>query len=62
MNHTQIPHLPIYEGDEDPIWHWFICETIWDVANIVDENKQLAQFIGALRKRALNWYMNFNEY
>ena len=26
-----------------------------------DEDRQMAQFTGALRKRALTWYMNFSE-
>ena len=34
---------------------------MWDVANITDENRQITQFAGALRKRALTWYMNFTE-
>ena len=61
MNHTYIPHIPIFEGDEDPRHYWFIHETIWDVANIADENKKISQFVGVLSKRALTWYMNFNE-
>ena len=27
----------------------------------MDEEKQIAQFAGALRKRVLAWYMNFTE-
>ena len=34
---------------------------MWDVADIMDENRQIAQFAGTLRKRALTWYMNFME-
>ena len=34
---------------------------MWDAANVMDENRQIAQFAGALRKRALTWYMNFTE-
>ena len=34
---------------------------MWDVADVTDEDKQIAQFTGALRKRALTWYMNFTE-
>ena len=34
---------------------------MWDTTDITDEDKQIAQFVGALRKRALTWYMNFIE-
>ena len=34
---------------------------MWDAANVTDEDKQIAQFAGALRKRALTWYMHFTE-
>ena len=34
---------------------------MWDAVDITDENRQIAQFAGALRKRALTWYMNFTE-
>jgi hypothetical protein len=34
-------HIPIYEGDEDPKRHWFICEKFWNVVDIVEEEKQM---------------------
>ena len=34
---------------------------MWDAADIIYGNRQIAQFAGALRKRALTWYMNFIE-
>ena len=34
---------------------------MWDVANVIDEDKQIVLFGGALRKRALTSYMNFTE-
>ena len=34
---------------------------MWDVADVIDDDKKNAQFAGALRKRALTWYMNFIE-
>ena len=54
-------HIPTYEGEEDPIQHWFICERMWDAANVTDDDKKIAQFVGALRKGALTLYMNFTE-
>ena len=34
---------------------------MWDAVDVMDEDKQITQFAGALRKRALTWYMNFTE-
>lgn len=53
--------IPIFEGDEDPRRHWFICETIWAVNDVDSEEKQMHQFVAGLRKRALTWYMNFTS-
>jgi hypothetical protein len=41
-------HIPIYEGEEDPKHHWFVCEKFWDAADITDEDKKMAQFRAAL--------------
>jgi predicted DNA-binding ribbon-helix-helix protein len=34
---------------------------MWDATYLTDEDKQIAQFASALRKRVLTWYMNFTE-
>ena len=34
---------------------------MWDAADVMDEDKQIAQFAGTLRKGVLTWYMNFTE-
>ena len=34
---------------------------MWDIADVTEDDKKIAQFVGALRKRALTWYMNFTE-
>jgi hypothetical protein len=41
-------HIPIYEGDEDPKRHWFVCEKLWDATDITNEDKKMAQFGAAL--------------
>ena len=61
MAHHHSVHIPIYEGEEDLRQHWFICERMWDAADVTDENRQIIQFASTLRKRALTWYMNFTE-
>ena len=61
MLHHHSVHIPIYEGEEDPGCHWFICERMWDATDVTDEDKQITQFAGTLRKIALTLYMNFME-
>ena len=51
MDYTHIPHISTFEGDKDQRHHWFICETIWDSANINDESKKITQFVRSLRKK-----------
>lgn len=46
-------HIPLYEGDEGPKKHWFVCEKFWTANDITDEDKQMAQFTATLQKRAL---------
>ena len=54
-------HIPLYEGDEDPGRHWFVCESTWEANQVTAKDRRMAQFTGALRKRALMWYMTFTE-
>ena len=54
-------HIPPFEGDEDPKHHWFVCESIWETNAITNEDHKMTQFVGALQKRALTWYMNYIE-
>ena len=53
MSYHHTIHILIYEGDEDTKHHCFICDTIWEVANISNEAKQMAQFVGGICKREL---------
>jgi hypothetical protein len=53
--------LPTFRGDgsEDPDQHWFLCEVVWSIKNVIDEVVKRAQFSTTLRDRALSWYMKF---
>jgi hypothetical protein len=51
-------HLPLYEGDEDPKDISSSVRNSWNVMDVTDEMKKW-QFVGALRKRSLTWFMNF---
>ena len=54
--------LPIFNrnGLEDPKQHWFICEFLWILRQIQDENVKKAHMITTLRGHALEWYMKFS--
>jgi len=58
MSHN---HISIYKGDEDCKRHWFVSEKFWDALDITDESKKMAQFVGALRKRDLTWFIFFTK-
>jgi hypothetical protein len=51
--------LPTFRGDgsEDLDQHWFICEVVWSIKNVIDEAVKRAQFSVTLRDHALSWYM-----
>jgi hypothetical protein len=53
--------LPTFRGDgsEDPDQHWFLCEALWIINNVIDEDVRRAQFSTTLRDHALRWYMKF---
>ena len=53
--------IPLYEDDEDPIRHRFICEPTQDANVVTSEDRQMTQFAGALRKWALTWYMTYTD-
>ena len=41
-------NIPLYEGDKDPRIHWFVCEKLWDAIDIIEKDKQMAQFRASL--------------
>jgi hypothetical protein len=53
--------LPTFKGDgsEDPNQHYLLCEAVWTIKNIIDEDVKRAQFSTTLRDHALSWYMKF---
>ena len=59
MGH-RLEHIPLYEGDEDSRRHWFVCDLTWEANQVTNEDRHMAQFIGALRRRKLTWYMTFS--
>ena len=55
--------LPTFKGigEEDPEQHWFLCEAIWTIKGIQDDNTKLVKLATTLRERALTWYMNYTS-
>ena len=45
------------EGSDDPENHLFICENIWEVKPIIDEDAKVAQLEITFRDYALDLYM-----
>ena len=54
-------HIPIYEGEEYPNHHCFVCKIFWDATDITDEDKKMEKFRVVLRHRALTWFMKYME-
>ena len=55
--------LPTFKGTgaEDPEQHWFLCEAMWTIKAIHDDNIKLVQLVTTLRERALTWYMKYTS-
>ena len=55
--------LPIFKGIrlQDPEQHWFLCEAIWHVKQVIDDDIKMAQLTTTFRDRALNWFMKYSN-
>ena len=55
--------LPTFKGTgaEYLEHHWFLCEAIWTIKQIQDDNTKLVQLATTLRERALTWYMKYTS-
>ena len=53
--------LPIFRGDgpKDPDQHWFLCEAVWSIKKVTNEDVKRNRFSTILRDRELSWYMKF---
>ena len=53
--------LPTFRGTgaEDLEQHWFLCEAVWTIKQIQDDNTKLVQLATTLRERGLTWYMKY---
>jgi hypothetical protein len=48
--------LPIFRGDgsEDLDQHWFLCEVVWSIKQVIDEDVKRDQFSTTLRDHSLS--------
>lgn len=69
---TQLPHrnvmaddikLPIFRGtrSEDLDQHWFLCEAMWKVKQVTNDDIKMAQLMTMFRDRELNWFMKYTD-
>ena len=60
MAGANIP-LPTFNGNgaEYPKQHWFLCEVVWTVRQVQNQDIRKAQMIMSLRGRLLDWFMKF---
>jgi len=42
MEHHHISHIPIYEGDKDPMHDWFIYKTIWYATDVTNKANKIS--------------------
>ena len=55
--------LPVFRGTglEDPNQHWFLCEAVWNIKQVIDNDVKMAQLTTTFRDRALNWFMKYSD-
>ena len=55
--------LPTFRGTgaEDLEQHWFLCEVVWTIKQIQDDNTKLVQLATTLRERDLTWDMKYTS-
>ena len=53
--------LPLFHGNgtDDPEHYWILCEAVWTVRKITDDNVKKGQLVTTLWGRVLDLYMKF---
>ena len=53
--------LPLFHGNgtEDIEKYWFLCEVVWTIKKVQDEDIKKGQLETTFRGQALDWYMKF---
>lgn len=55
--------LPAFRGIglEDLDQHWFLCEAVWNIKQLVDNDIKMVQLTTTFRYRVLNWFMKYTN-
>ena len=55
--------LPIFRGTgvEDPKQHFFLCEAVWNIKQVQNDDIKSVQLTTTFRDRALTWFMKFSS-
>ena len=55
--------LLIFRGTrlEDLYQHWLMCEAMWNVKQVEDNDVKMVQLMTMFRDRALNWFMKYSN-
>lgn len=54
---------PIFKGtrSEDPKKFWFLCEAIWTMKQVHDENMNKAQLFRTFWDKVITWYLKYSS-
>ena len=55
--------LPNFRGTvaEDLEQHFFLCEVVWNIKQVQNDDIERAQLTTTFRDRALTWFMKFSS-
>ena len=54
--------LPIFRGigTKDPDQHFFLCEVVWNIKQVQNDDIKREQLTTTFRDRSLTWFMKFS--
>ena len=54
--------LPVFRGTgaKDPDQHFFMCEAVWNIKQVQNDDTKKAQLETIFRDRSLTWFMKFS--
>jgi len=54
--------LPAFQGTgtKDPDHHFFLCEAVWNIKQVHNDDTKKAQLATTFRDRSLTWFMKFS--
>ena len=54
--------VPVFRGTsiEDSDQHFFLCEAVWNIKQVQNDDTKKARLATTSRDRALTWFMKFS--